>query len=191
MPKLFRSTVPLASTQGETTHGQSTAPAPLLCSKVQWVAVCILAIGLAAFLGLLLAFGTSTPLAALPPQPPLSPPPSDPVTIMAPPHNGTEITRLVHGSCANQRKQQHFWNAMRARDPQLFLFNGDIVYGDCKGAQCPELTEAWDNFFANPNLRAAAATLPMVGESHGPQCALPLLLPVSTRGRMGGVAQAC
>ena len=40
---------------------------------------------------------------------------------------------------------------------------GDLVYGDCLDASCPELTRAWEHLFANPNLRDAAAELPMVG----------------------------
>ena len=70
---------------------------------------------------------------------------------------------LAHGSCANQIKEQAFWGPLLALAPQLFIFNGDIVYGDCEGAECPELPRAWDALLANPNMRHAAAELPMVG----------------------------
>ena len=180
MPKLFRPP-PLSTTQVEPSGTQASAPAPFLCRAVQWVAVGILALGLTALLGLLLTFHTlQQPVIdppAHPPAPPgvsLTPPPATPpplssplppgpVTLLPPPPNGTEIVRLAHGSCAHQGKEQHFWNAMRARRPQLFIFNGDLVYGDCKAEQCPELTDAWELLFANENMRAAAAELPMVG----------------------------
>ena len=62
--------------------------------------------------------------------------------ILAPPRNDTEMVRLAHGSCAHQDKAQAFWGPLRAYAPQLFIFNGDIVYGDCGSDACPELPQA-------------------------------------------------
>ena len=83
--------------------------------------------------------------------------------ILPPPPNSTEIVRLAHGSCAHQDKAQDFWRTLQAFAPQLFVFNGDIVYGDCMSAACPELPSAWDRMFANVHMRTAAAVQPMVG----------------------------
>jgi len=144
--------VPGASATSGTKAAAVQVERPQRTRRQLIVAGCLV-VGLVAFAG---------PLVAL--RPPIPPPPSPPsIRIAGPPSNDTEIVLLAHGSCANQVKEQAFWGPLLARAPQLFIFNGDIVYGDCEGAECPELTGAWDDLFANPNMRRAAAELPMVG----------------------------
>jgi len=53
------------------------------------------------------------------------------------------ITRVAFGSCAQQEKPQPIWPAVRAADPDLFLFMGDNVYGDVKSADLAELRAAY------------------------------------------------
>lgn len=86
------------------------------------------------------------------------------------PSNGTELTFFLFGSCADQFKRQDFWSALTGaralsggRPPQLLLFNGDLVYGDCARPSCPELPAAWERLFALPEFVRAASTLPMAG----------------------------
>ena len=144
--------VPGASATSGTKAAAVQVERPQRTRRQLIVAGCLV-VGLVAFAGLLVAL-----------RPPIPPPPSPPsIRIAGPPSNDTEIVLLAHGSCANQVKDQAFWGPLLARAPQLFIFNGDIVYGDCEGAECPELTGAWDDLFANPNMRRAAAELPMVG----------------------------
>ena len=101
------------------------APAKHGCSRAQLLAVGLLASGLATFLAVLhslrtpsLASATFAPMPGLltllspPPSPPPPPPPppwSSPLTLLPLPSNGTVITRLAHGSCAHQDKEQRFW----------------------------------------------------------------------------------
>ena len=42
------------------------------------------------------------------------------------------VARVAFGSCADQKKPQPIWSAVREADPDLFLFMGDNVYGDVK-----------------------------------------------------------
>ena len=79
------------------------------------------------------------------------------------PSNTTVLHTFAHGSCADQRKPQRFWPTVQSVLPQLFLFNGDIVYGDCHGSGCPELPAAWRALFGNSNFASASEVLPMTG----------------------------
>ena len=103
---------------------------------------------------------TSTSPAAPPPQPPSAPlfalgaalpPASEPLTFFA------------HGSCADQKKPQRVWPTILSLRPDLFVFNGDLVYGDCLEDGCPELTSAWSDLFRIPTFQQAAAELAMTG----------------------------
>ena len=80
------------------------------------------------------------------------------------PNSSTPLTFFAHGSCAYQTKPQHVWRTLLSTQPELFLFNGDIVYGDCANlTSCDALPRAWRDLFANSNFRRAATTLPMMG----------------------------
>ena len=47
---------------------------------------------------------------------------------------------------------------------QIFIFNGDIVYGDCKrDGDCAPLYAAWADLFANGHFSRARAEIPMMG----------------------------
>ncbi len=47
---------------------------------------------------------------------------------------------------------------------QIFIFNGDIVYGDCKrDGDCAPLYTAWADLFANGHFSRARAEIPMMG----------------------------
>ena len=86
-----------------------------------------------------------------------------PLSVSLPPSD-QPLTFFAHGSCADQAKPQHFWNTVQSVQPQLFIFNGDIVYGDCaSAASCDDLPLAWRDLFNNANFQSASATLPMMG----------------------------
>ena len=84
---------------------------------------------------------------------------------------GREPPRLGHGAhlfrarqLRDQRKQQRFWRTLLNTRPQLFVFNGDIVYGDCANASsCEELPTAWRDLFNNDNFGVARAEVPLTG----------------------------
>ena len=41
-----------------------------------------------------------------------------------------EIRRIAFGSCSNQYLPQPIWRALVASKPDIFLFQGDTIYGD-------------------------------------------------------------
>jgi len=88
--------------------------------------------------------------------------------LVAPLPNASKVLTLIaHGSCANQAKHQAFWGQLARAQPQLFVLNGDIVYGDCgdddDDAGCAELAGAWRQLFAHSNFGSVRANLPMLG----------------------------
>jgi alkaline phosphatase D len=83
---------------------------------------------------------------------------------LALPDAASALTWFAHGSCAHQKKPQAFWRTLIGLAPQVFLFNGDIVYGDCSNSSyCGELPTAWRDLFGNANFQAATRALPMMG----------------------------
>ena len=87
--------------------------------------------------------------------------------ILRAPRANAEIVLIAHGSCANQRIPAPYWATIAGLDPQLFIFNGDIIYADCytDGAidGCPNLAEGWAAFAEHDDIAIVADTLPMVG----------------------------
>lgn len=80
------------------------------------------------------------------------------------PDTATALTFFAHGSCANQVKPQRFWRTLLRARPELFVFNGDIVYGDCTNrSSCDPLPEAWRDLFRLSTFANASATLPLTG----------------------------
>lgn len=62
------------------------------------------------------------------------------------------LTRIAFGSCADQEDPQPIWEAVRAWQPQLFLFLGDNVYGDVRGGAMLELRAAYARAAAIPGM---------------------------------------
>jgi len=84
------------------------------------------------------------------------------------PNASDALTFLAHGSCADQHKDQAFWSQLARLHPQLFVLNGDIIYGDCdcrdcNPADCAELDGAWRQLFEKTNFGSVRANLPMLG----------------------------
>lgn len=131
--------------------------------------VVVLASALMACMAALIALVASMYSAAATTPPPGSMRPSSewfgapPISLGLP--NGNEtLTWFAHGSCAHQKKPQAVWRTLIGLAPQLFLFNGDIVYGDCTNSSyCGNLPTAWRDLFGNVNFQAATRALPMMG----------------------------
>ncbi|KAG8464762.1 hypothetical protein KFE25_010130 [Diacronema lutheri] len=91
---------------------------------------------------------------------------------LAPPraddHVPRALTKLAFGSCARAELPQPFWRPIVDSRPDVFVFAGDIVYGDClhtaEGQSCAPLDEAWAKLGAHADFRLAReAALPIVG----------------------------
>lgn len=53
------------------------------------------------------------------------------------------LTRVAFGSCADQNRDQGFWQVLQEESPDLFIFAGDNVYGDVSGPKMTELAGAY------------------------------------------------
>lgn len=61
------------------------------------------------------------------------------------------IQRIAFGSCAQHRQPQPIWDAVRAVDPQVFVFLGDNVYADT--TDMAELRDAYGMLAAKPGFK--------------------------------------
>ncbi|EOD06972.1 hypothetical protein EMIHUDRAFT_249435 [Emiliania huxleyi CCMP1516] len=97
-----------------------------------------------------------------------------PLPVAAPlPSADRVLTRVVHGSCSKQTLPQPFWRTVGSLAPDLFVYNGDIVYGDCADVArpheawsepaCEELRTAWADLFAHEEFTSARAVTPVIG----------------------------
>lgn len=81
-------------------------------------------------------------------------------------HVPRALTKLAFGSCAKAELPQPFWGPIVASKPDVFVFAGDIVYGDClePDQSCAPLDEAWAALGRHPDYAVArAAQLPILG----------------------------
>ena len=60
-------------------------------------------------------------------------------------------TRVAFGSCARQERPQPIWDAIGARDPDLFVFLGDNVYGNTRDMTV--LRDQYASLAAKPEFR--------------------------------------
>ncbi|MCJ2181214.1 alkaline phosphatase family protein [Novosphingobium sp. 1949] len=75
------------------------------------------------------------------------------------------LTRFSVGSCNNQEGDQAFWQGIRSRDPQLFLYIGDCVYGDPGwdgGADLGSLRRAYEYLNGRAEFRDFRRAVPML-----------------------------
>ncbi|SFB77000.1 alkaline phosphatase D [Tropicimonas isoalkanivorans] len=77
------------------------------------------------------------------------------------------LSRIAFGSCAKQWEPQPIWNAIARREPDLFLFLGDAIYGDWHGDEVFIATEEslradWDQLAAIPEFATFREQVPML-----------------------------
>lgn len=46
-----------------------------------------------------------------------------------------DVTRVAFGSCADESREQPFWDVIRKENPDLFLMVGDAVYADIQDGE--------------------------------------------------------
>jgi alkaline phosphatase D len=77
------------------------------------------------------------------------------------------ISRIAFGSCAKQWMEQPIWNAIAKKNPDLFLFIGDAIYGDWDGKNVFDVTEEtlardWDRLAAIPEFNEFRKNVPIM-----------------------------
>ncbi len=71
------------------------------------------------------------------------------------------LERIAFGSCLHQEADQDaIWKAVRAENPQLFVFAGDAVYADTRNKE--EFREAWQKLLDQPGYQALKAETPVL-----------------------------
>jgi alkaline phosphatase D len=83
------------------------------------------------------------------------PPASDPHPAL-----GRTLMRIGFGSCANEGKSQPIWDAILARQCDLFMFLGDNIYGDTRDMAV--LRAKYAQFSAQSGFARLRATTPVV-----------------------------
>ncbi len=94
-------------------------------------------------------------LTAAAPDVDTSPPSSDPHPAL-----GRTLTRIAFGSCSKESKPQPIWDAIHARQCDLFLFLGDNIYGDTRDMAV--LRAKYAEFAAQRGVARLRATTPVV-----------------------------
>lgn len=77
------------------------------------------------------------------------------------------LSRIAFGSCAQQWLPQPIWTTIAAKEPDLFLFLGDAIYGDWDGKEVftptPDtLKRDWDRLAAIPEFSQFKQTVPIL-----------------------------
>jgi alkaline phosphatase D len=77
------------------------------------------------------------------------------------------LSRIAFGSCAQQWLPQPIWRTIAAKEPDLFLFLGDAIYGDWDGKEVfnptPDtLKRDWDRLAAIPEFGQFKQTVPIL-----------------------------
>mmetsp|Transcript_12338 Transcript_12338/g.17146 ORF Transcript_12338/g.17146 Transcript_12338/m.17146 type:complete len:487 (+) Transcript_12338:158-1618(+) len=81
------------------------------------------------------------------------------------PPDDAVLSKIAFGSCAKANWPQPFWDTLLSPQisPELFIFGGDNVYGDCNGdPQCAPLTEEYNLLNNKPSFINARSRLPMM-----------------------------
>lgn len=71
-----------------------------------------------------------------------------------------QIHRITFGSCALQDEAQPIWNEIGKKDPDLFIFLGDNIYGDTEDMD--ELARKYDQLGTIPEFAAFRSNVPVV-----------------------------
>ncbi len=77
------------------------------------------------------------------------------------------IHRVAFGSCAFQWKEQPIWSVIAEREPDLFLFIGDAIYGDFDGKKpftptADTVRRDWGALAAKPEFRTFREQVPIM-----------------------------
>ncbi len=77
------------------------------------------------------------------------------------------ISRIAFGSCAKQWEPQPIWDFVSRRDPDVFLFLGDAIYGDWHGEEVfsptrESLIADWERLAAIPEFAAFRSKTPIL-----------------------------
>ena len=71
------------------------------------------------------------------------------------------IQNIVFGSCSKQNLDQSYWNVIASKDPDLFIWMGDIIYSDTENMK--EHKKEYDRLKNNDYYRSFISKYPVIG----------------------------
>ncbi|MCF8276517.1 MAG: alkaline phosphatase family protein [Flavobacteriales bacterium] len=74
---------------------------------------------------------------------------------------GQQVDRLAFGSCSFQFAKQKIWKSVVAKDPQLWVWLGDIIYSDI-GGPGKSFSEKFEQADSNPNYGLLKQACPII-----------------------------
>lgn len=78
------------------------------------------------------------------------------------PDGGQVLSRLVFGSCSDQKKSLSYWDTLARLSPDLTILGGNNVYGECQDGDCLDLEKAYVDLSTHPSFVGAKTLLPML-----------------------------
>lgn len=72
------------------------------------------------------------------------------------------ISKIAFGSCSSQYMTHPYWDTLVEQNPDLVLFMGDNVYGDCHDEPCTDLKKAYSDWARHASFVGATKLLPVV-----------------------------
>jgi hypothetical protein len=86
------------------------------------------------------------------------------------PHDDQALTRITFGSCSNQNMPQPYFDTIAAESPDLLIFMGDNIYGDCYEDHCQNLEAAYKKWAAHASFRGATQLIPIIATLDDHDC---------------------
>jgi alkaline phosphatase D len=77
------------------------------------------------------------------------------------PDSNKVIENIFFGSCSNQALDQSYWNVIGSKNPDLFIWLGDVIYSDTKDMD--EHQQQYDILKNNPNYSTFIKKYPVIG----------------------------
>ena len=71
------------------------------------------------------------------------------------------ITKLAFGSCSNQSKDLSYFDAIKKKNPDLFIWMGDIIYTDTEDME--KMKSDYDTLKYNSHYQAFIKDIPVIG----------------------------
>ncbi|MGE5356548.1 MAG: alkaline phosphatase D family protein [Deltaproteobacteria bacterium] len=77
------------------------------------------------------------------------------------PDSAAVIEKIAFGSCSNQKLDQSYWDVILSKNPQLYIWMGDIIYSDTENME--EHKKEYDLMKQNPHYSAFISKIPVIG----------------------------
>jgi alkaline phosphatase D len=77
------------------------------------------------------------------------------------PSDGTRIERIAFGSCSNQRLNQEYWKVIASKNPDLWIWMGDVIYSDTE--DMADHKKEFDLMKFNPFYQDFIGQVPVIG----------------------------